>query len=296
MCLRDGCAVMNCPDVQDRLSAYYDGEVSVDTRAAIDRHLAECEACACELLACEQVTRAISRMPHPKLPDTIWDGVAAELQLEASVGSSVAPAVPRQDSSRKWWTSRQFALAASILLALGVGYWVTRDRGHSVEHPHHAEFGATMDHYLRLLRHDPDGAGEWLRRRYDGQAVNADGAVTLVGYRPAVGKGLPTGYSLDSMSVLQMPCCTCVKAVCKREDGSTLVLFEHDDAKAEWFADRPSSMAMCGDEECCLVKLDSSIAATWKRGSRSVTAVGVRDIDEVNTLVSWLNQNAAIAL
>ena len=86
-----------------------------------------------------------------------------------------------------------------------------------------------------------------------------------------------------------MPCCTCVKAVCKRQDGSTLVLFEHDDEKTEWFGQRTTNMAMCGDTECCLVDLDSSIAATWKRGSRSMTAVGVRDKAEVTKLASWLD-------
>ena len=40
----------------------------------------------------------------------------------------------------------------------------------------------------------------------------------------------------------------------------------------------------------------SSIAATWKRGSRSLTAVGVRDVDEVNTLVSWLDTKVGPAL
>ena len=66
------------------------------------------------------------------------------------------------------------------------------------------------------------------------------------------------------------------------------MLFEHDDEKTDWFGERPSSMATCGDKECCLVDLDSSIAATWKRGSRWVTAVGVRDTDEISELVTWL--------
>ena len=163
-------------------------------------------------------------------------------------------------------------------------------------HDHSAEFVATMDHYLRQLPDDPDAAEQFLLNKYDGQSVNADTAVQLVGYRPAVSEGLPEGYSLASTSVLKMPCCTCVKAVCKRQDGSTLVLFEHDDEKTEWFGQRESNMAMCGDKECCLVDLDSSIAATWKRGSRSLTAVGVRDVDEVNTLVSWLDTKVGPAL
>ena len=88
-----------------------------------------------------------------------------------------------------------------------------------------------------------------------------------------------------------MPCCTCMKAVCKRDDGLTFVLFEHDVKETAWFGDRPSSMATCGDTECWLVDLDSSIAATWKQGTRSVTAVGVRDQEEVMTLVNWMKDS-----
>jgi hypothetical protein len=69
------------------------------------------------------------------------------------------------------------------------------------------------------------------------------------------------------------------------------VLFEHDDEKAAWFGERPTSMAMCGDKECCLVDLDSSIAATWRMGTRSVTAVGARDQDEVANLVDWFKES-----
>jgi len=130
-----------------------------------------------------------------------------------------------------------------------------------------------------------------LLTKYDGEKVDAAGAAKLVGYRPIVSGGLPEGYSLASTSVLKMPCCTCVKAVCKRSDGSTLVLFEHDDEETAWFGDRRQSMATCGDKDCCLVDLDSSIAATWKQGSRSVTVVGVRDQDEVATLVNWLDKS-----
>ncbi len=120
--------------------------------------------------------------------------------------------------------------------------------------------------------------------------MSPDEAATLVGYRPMIAGGLPDGYSLASSSVLKMPCCTCFKAVCRRRDGSTLVLFEHDDEETEWFGDRPSSIETCGEKDCCLVQLDSSIAATWKEGSRSVTAVGVKDQEEVTKLVSWLGE------
>jgi hypothetical protein len=282
---------MKCSDVQDRLSAYYDGELSGDLRAVIASHLAACELCAAEFATLDDVTQAVSRMPLPPVPAAIWDGIVAKLSDETA--NSITPqSAQKQGHSRPWL----IALAASLLLMLGVGYWMKPDAGHSGDHEHIAEFVATMDHYLQRLPHDPLGAEQFLLNKYEGQTVTADSAVKLVGYRPAVSGGLPEGYSLASTSVLKMPCCTCVKAVCKRQDGSTFVLFEHDDEKAEWFGNRPSNMATCGDKECCLVSLDSSIAATWKQGSRSVTAVGVRNLDEVNALVMWLDRRVGTSL
>ncbi|WP_238388662.1 anti-sigma factor [Roseimaritima ulvae] len=215
--------------------------------------------------------------------------------------------------------------AAAVLVLLGAGLWYGEERGGAKElgsgeamamhgsdghthegenamsaehmvpggtpHDHMAQFAGVMNDYLQKLPSDPDAAEQMLLSKYDGETVDSDGAVKLVGYRPIVSSGLPAGYSLESTSVLKMPCCTCVKAVCKRDDGSTLVLFEHDDEEAAWFGNRPSSIAMCGEKNCCLVDLDSSIAATWKQGSRSVTAVGVRDQHEVATLVTWLDKS-----
>lgn len=296
---------MKCTEVQDRLSAYCDGELSDESQAAMARHLAGCESCAAELAGFKDVTRAVNRMPHPQVPPAVWEGLTAQLVANESSDSVKPQPASDQQTNRYWWTSsRQLALAASVLLVLGFGYWMNRSMDHpysnnhanSADQEHSAEFVATMDHYLRQLPDDPDAAEQFLLNKYNGRTVNADSAVKLVGYRPAVSEGLPEGYSLASTSVLKMPCCTCVKAVCKRLDGSTLVLFEHDDEKTEWFGQRQSNMAICGDKECCLVDLDSSIAATWKRGSRSLTAVGVRDVDEVNTLVSWLDKKVGTAL
>ena len=293
---------MKCPDVQDRLSAYYDGELSAESQAKMTRHLAGCEACAAAFASFTDVTRAVGRMPQPKVPPAVWQGIAAGLSDEArnegELNGLGKPQLSDNLAPRRWASSRQLAMAASVLLMLGFGYWMSRDMGHSHsgEQGHSAEFVATMDHYLHQLPTDPVAAEQFLLNKYDGQSVTADSAVQLVGYRPAVADGLPEGYSLASTSVLTMPCCTCVKAVCKRQDGSTLVLFEHDDEETEWFGQRESNMAMCGDKECCLVDLDSSIAATWKRGSRSLTAVGVRDVDEVNTLVSWLDEKVSSTL
>ncbi|MCA9150394.1 MAG: zf-HC2 domain-containing protein [Planctomycetales bacterium] len=292
---------MNCSDVRDQLSAYYDHELSADAQATMARHLSECEACAAELMAFSRVSREVRRMPQPTVPDTVWGRIAENLSPLNVSSTTVAPQITRRGTLAPGGPWRQLVLAASILLILSGGLWMARGvrntgMNHPGKHEHGQEFVATMDHYLQQLTHDPIGAEQFLLSQYSGQTVAADKAVELVGYRPAVAAGLPQGYSLASTTVLKMPCCTCVKAVCRRQDGSTLVLFEHDDEKTEWFGERPSNMAICGDRECCLVELDSSIAATWKRGSRSVTAVGARNKEEVNLLVTWLDQKIGVSL
>ncbi len=40
---------MECPEVQNRLSAYFDGELEEDQRLVIAAHLERCSACAEEL-------------------------------------------------------------------------------------------------------------------------------------------------------------------------------------------------------------------------------------------------------
>ncbi|QDV82132.1 hypothetical protein TBK1r_10570 [Stieleria magnilauensis] len=298
----------DCKTVQPYLSAYHDGELSAGQAATVAQHVEACDSCASELQAFVSLGSAFLQAPLPAKPADLWQRI--ERELPTSAGSLTL--------SRRFsiWVRESpygaglVSMAASVLVLLGAGLWYGGGRGgdremgsggamamHSHEGEdgmsaeHMVEFAGVMDDYLQKLPSDPDGAEQMLLTKYDGEKVDAEGAVKLVGYRPIVSGGLPEGYSLASTSVLKMPCCTCVKAVCKRDDGSTLVLFEHDDEETAWFGDRRQSMATCGDKDCCLVDLDSSIAATWKQGSRSVTAVGVRDQDEVAKLVTWLNKS-----
>lgn len=302
----------DCQSVQPQLSDYHDGELSAAQSEAITKHIESCSACSSELSAIESLGSVFDQVPVPAKPADLWQRI--ERALPTAPEPSIEP-VSMSRRFRAWIRESRYgaglvSMAASVLVLLGAGLWYGSNEGgdmagggaiakhgsHGHSHDgelsaeHIAEFAGVMVDYLQQLPIDPVGAEQMLLSKYDGQNVDADGAVKLVGYRPIVSGGLPDGYSLASTSVLNMPCCKCVKAVCKRSDGSTLVLFEHDDEEAAWFGDRPSTMAMCGDKDCCLVNFDSSIAATWKQGTRSVTAVGVRDQAEVATLVNWLGK------
>lgn len=299
----------DCKTVQPYLSAYHDGELAAGQAATVAQHVESCESCAAELSSFSSIGSNFAQTPIPAKPSNLWQRIERELP------TAVEPVTLSRRFS-VWIRESPYgaglvSMAASVLVLLGAGLWYGGGNNHNMASSgamathgtdghspdgemsaeHMVEFAGVMDEYLQKLPSDPDAAERMLLTKYDGEKVDADGAVKLVGYRPIVSGGLPEGYSLASTSVLKMPCCTCVKAVCKRNDGSTLVLFEHDDEETAWFCDRRQSMATCGDKDCCLVDLDSSIAATWKQGTRSVTAVGVRDQEEVAKLVTWLDKS-----
>ncbi|MEO8268596.1 MAG: zf-HC2 domain-containing protein [Aureliella sp.] len=286
---------MNCTEIQDLLSPYYDGELSADARASVAEHLLHCATCAGILAGYRKLSDSISATPVGPVSETIWAGIVRELDRASELAAQSKVLTSATQMQRPWLTRATFqrlAIAASILLVFGLSVWLRRHDAMTDMHSSHGpEFVATMNHYLKVLPENPEQAEQFLLDKYDGKLVTPEQAISLVGYRPSVADGLPEGYTLASTSVLKMPCCTCVKAVCKRSDGSTLVLFEHDDEKTAWFGDRPTTMAMCGDKECCLVDLDSSIAATWREGTRSVTAVGARDQAEVVKFVDWFERS-----
>lgn len=287
----------SCDSIRPLLSAYFDGELPTEDANRVSSHVDACAECRAELQSFGQISEWMQSTAGAGPPPVIWD------QIERAMTPS-EPEIVSLGAARPWMKDSRIpagriALAASILLMVGFGIWFAGGKhpdGNPMAMEHHddiaaehmADFVRVMDEYLQTLPEKPDEAEQLLLSKYKGERVDERRAVELVGYRPIVSQGLPEGYSLASTSVLRMPCCTCVKAVCRRSDGSTLVLFEHDDEEVTWFGDRSSKFATCGDKECCLVDLNENIAATWKQGTRSITAVGVRDQDEIAKFVSWM--------
>jgi len=293
----------SCNSIRQLLSAFYDGELSVEAAARASEHVESCSQCQAELQSFGQISDCMQATANVVPPTSIWEQIAREMVPSEQ---QVTPAVQAQHWTKdSRFKTAAISVAASVLLLVGAGIWFFGRKGAGVNQPahsglmaghrdemsaeHRAEFVDVMDAYLHTLPDDSAEAEQILLEKYKGERVDERRAVELVGYRPIVSQGLPEGYSLASTSVLQMPCCTCVKAVCQRADGSTLVLFEHDDEEVTWFGDRSSRIATCGDKECCLVELDKDLAATWRQGSRSITAVGIRDDEEVAKFVSWMH-------
>ena len=172
-----------------------------------------------------------------------------------------------------------------MVLIVAGWFSYTNWHAHDAEHRLAVVFGE----YLEEFQRDPKAAQAILLANYEGHAVDAEQAVHMVGYRPAVADGMPEGYSVGETYVTKMPCCTCVQCLCRRSDGTAIAIFEHNDEETDWFGERPKSEATCNGTRYSLVEVGDEIAATWRRGGRHITVVGVHDRAEVERLVAWLD-------
>ena len=280
---------MDCPEVKSLLSAYYDDELSSDERPAVAHHLANCHECSRELEGFHSLSTMAGRLDHPETPARIWQQI--EERLDDDRGRRGLRAISLKNPL-SWlaWTRRPagrfgLAIAASMMIIFGwLGY------AYFYEHGADHQMAAVFGEYLEEFRRDPVAAQQILLANYEAQSLDAEQVVHTVGYRPAVADGIPEDYSVRTIYVMKMPCCTCVQCLCQRSDGSTIAIFEHDDTEPEWFGDRPETEAICHGTRCSLVQMSDRIAATWQHGNRHITVVGARDKAEVDRLVAWFDE------
>ena len=284
---------MNCSEAKEKLSAYYDGELDGDQSSRLAEHLAQCTDCSEELAGFKRLSNMATSLSSPPEPQLVWGQLQQRLDEPSELDD--AKVTPSTSTHRSALLSRSIllALAATLLVATGVGWFSYRTWFGHGEHDH---FTQDFGEYLTQFSSDPEAAQQLLLTKYEHELVDANEAMTHVGYRPAVAGGLPSGYRLKSTHVMKMPCCTCVQSLCQRSDGTSLAIFEHDDEETtEWFGDRPETVATCGNKQCSLVELDSDLAASWKRGARHITLVGARGKDEVSDIVAWFDGQRSAA-
>jgi hypothetical protein len=152
---------------------------------------------------------------------------------------------------------------------------------------HDRQLTADFGEYLRHFPNSPDDAQQILLAKYRGQAVSLSQAARQLGYRPAVAAGLLEHYSLDAVYVLEMPCCTCVQSIYRHNDGEVFAIFQHERKQPIWFGDRPRISAQFNGRPCDVVQFQDRLAASWKEGSRYLTIVGARNLDEIMLLMTY---------
>ncbi len=282
---------MKCSEVQELLSAYYDNELSNSTRATVREHIEECSACQAELGQFEGLSSLASELVKPTMPDSAWSGIVEGLNSDLEGGAqsesidklSLRDLRPQDERNASRLSRRRLlhyaaALAATLVLGfLGMELWMHGDHDH-------AEMAKAMEQVADEI--NSDEATHLLLKKYGGSEVNYQDAITQVGYTPVASKGLPAGYSVESVQVLDMPCCKCTQTACLRPDNSRFFIFEHSNASPGWFNDKQKRQCNCGNKACEIIELDDQLAATWEQDNRHITVIGARDQQEIELLVN----------
>lgn len=273
---------MQCREVVELLSAYYDGELPSDEAAAVANHVAVCDNCAAELQTLNKLSDLTMKLDQALPPPHVWPRIAAQLN------SSQSPVAATAASARH---ARRKALLAVVALLLVGLTWIAYAQWQAREHQHLlADFG----HFLDRFKQAPDEAQRDLVKSYSGVPVEIPEAIRELKYRPAVADGLPADYEPAQAYLLRMPCCRCLQVCYLRKDGGTLCVFEHDEDQPAWFGDRPSSSKVCSGKPTRLVQVNGCLAATWQQERRHITVIGAKDIEEVSLLIAHFERQRGL--
>jgi anti-sigma factor RsiW len=275
---------MNCQEVGDRLSAFHDGEILPHERDAVAEHVGHCEECRQHLHDLEQLSAMAAGVAQPVPPPNLWSAIETGMNEQQPVSIDSVPENQLYHRIRGpivRWVG--MALAASALVAVWIGV-ITRDVAR-----HDRQVASVVGDICAAC-----AGGGTAAKPLPPQVVHfekADGAAVseLVGYRPLVADGVPEGYRVITTAVIKTPGCTCVQCSCRRSDGTTLTILEHDTQGKTWFGARPVSICKCGATDCQVTDVDGARVATWTTGDRALTVIGFRDTFELERLVAWFD-------
>lgn len=271
---------MNCSEIQERLSAYHDSELSSDVAEQMAAHLAGCSKCEEEIAFFQQISGLSQELVDPPIPASIPALIWSELQTK--LAEPTQPKARAVQPSPQSFTGKFFALAATVLVAAGL--WGAYEAWLPAEE--HARLAMNFSRYLEEFPERPAAAQQTLAAGYGGRPVSLTEATDILGYRPVAARGLPSDYSVKEVHLLNMPCCTCAQVLCTNEAGNSIVIFEHAIDQPVWFGDRPSEKCLCHEVPTNIRQVGSRLAATWKEGERHITVIGATDLDEVTEFVA----------
>lgn len=276
---------MPCEFMRERLSAFVDNELQDDERLQVEDHLAKCALCQLQVSQFVEMGNLMRRSESLVDTQAMWDRAVVQM------GEQV---VVRQKglSARARWVYVLLATAASIAIGYaslplfrpGAG-----DLADShVEHEHES-LAVDFQDVFRQAQNSPDEAISKLVAKYQGKQLDQEATTAYLGYEPTLFRKLPSTLKRVSTHVLNMPCCKCSATICERDDGSSVVVFEHKEEQPVWFGDSPSIETQCAGKTCRIVESAGQLAVTWKNGDRQLTVVGAKDINEVNQWVASTN-------
>ena len=292
---------MNCHEISDRLSEYFDGELSSDLALQVREHVQNCKKCSAELRSFEKLSQLVASSEVSVPSNGSWDRIAAVLDQST-----------RTPNSQRWIGSYGrlaagvgLAIAASLVLV--ITNWVPQEsnNNHSyVQAGVAVDFQEIIKDYLK----QPVSTFESLAKKFEGREASSDVAEALLGYKPSIARALPDGVQLVSTKVLKLPYCHCAAgqctcgpdgcncsvSLCKREDGSNLLIVESCQSQSISFGNLASQSRKLENQEFQVLPAGDQLAVTGIFGKRRLIAIGLTDSKEAETLVSRASRSVSM--
>ncbi|MGN6134091.1 MAG: anti-sigma factor family protein [Aureliella sp.] len=321
---------LKCEQVQELLSSFYDGELDQARSEEVHQHVLQCSDCRYELECFCQLSSLVGFATTPAPAAEGWNRLAARLDEPAAqpvaqpvaelAGSSLAAQATAPLSSS--WSSRwprgqmawslALALAASLLVMAVVRQPMRpvvrqADSGQNSDNRSAGSAPVVLD-YAAIIEQEatqPKLALASVSDQFDGQEVAADNAQQELGYRPAVLVGLPAGTHVVSTRLLKLPSChcaggqcqcgpqgcNCAACLCQRDDGSQFLVFEHCKTQDVSFGSLQPQLASSDSQQVQFFKTDKQLAVSWSPGARRLTAIGLKDRAEAESLIAALDRS-----
>ncbi|MCA9194172.1 MAG: zf-HC2 domain-containing protein [Planctomycetales bacterium] len=305
----------DCSFVRDHLSAFMDGELASTTTEIIAQHLATCDSCSHELAQFQQMSSLVSgstldagnnanRSPLP--PWELLEKRMPPSGTAGTVGSDIEtqPAqVPTPTGSRNWTLmfGAVAALAASLLIIAGLSLPKGGDRT-AVQQASLASIN--LQPVLESFQQNSEAALSRLSDQFTVKNIplaeaDADLGRTTYVNTAANENALPGGARLASATLISLPFCkcppgqcsceggcNCVACVCQRPDGSTYLVFEHCKSQGVSFGDLPVKLVLRDGHQIQQVTMNGTQTISFDRSTGTITAVGLRDDAEIETLLA----------
>jgi hypothetical protein len=276
---------MNCENAKSYLSIYFDNQLNEELAQEVEEHLASCVDCQNEIAAFERIGDTLRDVEGAPSVDA-WQKIESALDKDERVGIS-----PQKSAWSKYAVPTFIAaLAASICLAVLFKSLFT-------ETPTIAMRSVDLSPFVQLAATNPELALKTMGEKYKGVEVQPEQAKTMLGYEPAFLHSNPGGMTLVSAKVLTLPgcncgigkctCgpngCNCIASLCRRADGTELVILEHCKMQVLTFGELPmQSVKSSGQFK--VIGQDGALAASWDAIDRKVTALGIKGVAEADEL------------
>ncbi len=277
---------MNCESVSNKLSDFMDGKLDSNTTELISIHVGTCASCQGVIQSLKRIGDWMREDEVTVDTEAIWSRIESALPTKKQTYTRLFLA----------WSVPALAVAASLVLvfaSLVLKPYGNRDIAKNSSHTKHEHehkndrdaLAVDFRQVIDLAQTSPQLAISGLIDKYDGKQLDAEAATKFIGYRPSLFDSVPVGFDRVSTHVLKMPCCKCTASICARQDGRSLLVFEHKDEQPVWFGDLPSIETQCSGTQCRIIESAGQLAVSWKHKDRQFTMIGAADLAEVSTWI-----------